>query len=163
MGEAWAPHALRAIPPKASIGGGAVAQSDLERTSVDRGGRPPGEIRLALLQAAREYYLLRLSAPLEAEDGSLLVGALGDELAQRALVGREAARTALKNLVRGPTAELRIVGRWRPHWSVRAFAVYQPVERQPRAWGTSTPAVQALAGAVKAWVAPGAESGDQAA
>lgn len=134
---------------------GAALQA-LVREAQASVGRPPGEIRLALMQAARELYQMRLQTPLVAEDGTLLIGAMADELAQRALVGRKAARVTLKNLVRAP-AELRVVGRYRPEWSARSFAVYQPVERQ-RSWASAPPAVQALSSALQAWVAPGPDA-----
>lgn len=123
-------------------------------------GRPQGEIRQALQRAAQALYQQRLTAPLEGQQGEILIGATSLELATRAQVGRDATRETLKNMVRA--GELTIVGRIRPEWSSRSLSVYAPA---PRRRGGTPDGAALFANLAKLWppalVLPASPGGDE--
>jgi hypothetical protein len=81
--------------------------------------RPAGEIRQALIQAARDVV-----AELGLQDKGIGRGATLAELADRSCVGRDAARRCVDNMRR--SGALQIVGERRVDYRNRPVAEYAP-------------------------------------
>lgn len=95
-------------------------------------GRPRGEERTALLEAARWFAAQRLQDPLHDEQGQALIGATWPELMQRALLAWDAGRSVLDNAVRAgelvPQGRTVVVGFARP------LTVYAPAPDAAPRW-----------------------------
>lgn len=89
-----------------------------------RTGRPRGEIRQAVADAARKLATERTAAPLQGLDGSPLVGATWPELMQRSCTSWTASARVIKDMVRG--RELAKLGRVRVEGFGRPLTVYAP-------------------------------------
>ena len=107
--------------------------------------RPRKEDRIALLAAARALMGERLMCPLPAvDDGGLLIGATGLELAHRAQVGWDQAQKTIENML--AAGELARLGKHRPEWSDRTVWVYAAVTPPPRWAEHHKESLDALAG-----------------
>lgn len=95
-------------------------------------GRPRGEERQQLLDAARWFAQQRLTAPLLDEDGRPLVGATWPELMQRAQLAWKAGRTVLDNAVRA--GELLPQGKTEVAGFDRLLTVYAPAPESAVRW-----------------------------
>lgn len=112
--------------------------------------RPQNEERPTLLAAVKAIARERLMCPLEGTDGDLLIGATGQEMAQRAQVGWATAIETIKNMV--VAGELLKLGKHRPEWSARAVWVYAAATPQMRWAQGPDAAMNALEQAQAAWV-----------
>ena len=114
--------------------------------------RPRKEDRIALLAAARALMGERLMCPLPAvDDGGLLIGATGLELAHRAQVGWDQAQKTIENML--AAGELARLGKHRPEWSDRTVWVYAAVTPPPRWAEHHKESLDALAALSTGWVA----------
>lgn len=114
--------------------------------------RPRKEERIALMAAARSLMGERLMCPLPGqEDGELLIGATGLELAHRAQVGWDQALKTIENMV--AAGELARLGKHRPEWSDRSVWVYAAVTPPPRWAEPHKESLDALAALSTGWVA----------
>lgn len=86
--------------------------------------RPLGDVSVALLVAAQRLQSTREAQPLVGLDGQPLVGATWREIAGAGMVGWDAARDSVKNLVR--SGHLQLVGLVREEHSNRPVGVYAP-------------------------------------
>ena len=89
-----------------------------------RRGRPRGDIRQALADAARALATERATRPLRGLDGNPLAGATWPELMQRSCTSWQTSAQVIKDMVRG--RELAKLGRVQVDGFSRPLTVYAP-------------------------------------
>lgn len=109
-----------------------MSVADWQAGQPRKTGRPRGEIRQAVANAAQALARERAAAPLRGLDGQPLVGATWPELMRRSLTSWDQSAQVIKDMVRG--RELAKLGRVRVDGYQRPLTVYAPTPGLAPAW-----------------------------
>jgi hypothetical protein len=108
--------------------------------AAKRRGRPAGEVRKAVADAARRITQEREAAPILGVDGKPVAGATWPELMSAARLSWKESATTIKNMVRG--RELQPVGRVRVDGYDRPLKAYAPAQGLDPHWARGFDTVQ---------------------
>jgi hypothetical protein len=111
-----------------------------QQAAAKRRGRPAGEVRRAVADAARRIAQERAQAPILGVDGKPIAGATWPELMAAAKLSWKESATTIKNMVRG--RELQPVGRVQVEGYERPLQAYAPAAGLDPHWARGFDAVQ---------------------